>query len=611
MQNSRQPRASDARVAAAVAASAGHRLLVTERPGASRAALVKLHALWAGLSAMAVVLSIWAGTPSSIAWYAWMIVILPALAGLWLGGSARPQSGVGLLAGAWVMLGSLGVAATGGIASPLAGLLLLAPLSVICLGRRDSAVEVAAFAVIGFVLAILSVELELMPRGNETLGTLPLFLTLAGVLQAGAYAGVAGGNNGQGRARREAPVRARQAAMMEGAPGEFTLDAGGRVRQSTHAGASRLGVQADELGQVTLLGLVDAIGRQSVQAALARPGAGFARCGLTRRSAQVADFEFGPIAPDGGRKVHVTLFPAASVAPGAPGAALAPAPTQMAIDAAGSAAGTETGRDAALHAHSEEVARLTSRAETAEAALANRSLFFAQMTHEFRTPLGAIQGFAEMIERGMFGPLSDRYRDYAQLIRHGSRSMQILVDDVLDLSRVEAGRYEAHLEPIDAQAICSDVARFMQEIAAQARVQIVVDAAAGVSEVVADRYALRQVLINLVSNAIKAMPDGGEVALRLEERNAGSVRLSVGDTGEGMTAEELVRVTRAFEQAGRMDKRLIGYGLGLSVVQRMCSVMHARFSIDSTPGLGTMASLDLPAAPVDEVPTAARPVIGP
>jgi signal transduction histidine kinase len=555
--------------------------------------LVKLHLLWLVLASVASGLAAWTGAINSMAWSVWGIAILPAMAGLWLAGSARPQSGVGLLAGAWVMVGTLGIAASGGVASPLTVLLVIAPLSVICLGRRDAAIEVSAFAILGYALAILSVELDLMPRSTASLGNLPLYLTLSGVLQAGAYAAVAGVSRGRSREPSRAQAADALARFkMEGAPGEFTLDQKGVIRLSTPAGASRLGLTGAEIGRFELRTLIGQTGQEAVRIALARPGAGFARVSLARQQGQMADLEFGPIATDGNRKVHVTLFQ-----PAPPVAAVALSELEAGSDARERELKAALARSTALQQETAslraEAERQAGRAESAEAALANRSLFFAQMTHEFRTPLAAIQSFTEVIETGFFGQINERYRDYAQMIRQASRSMQILVDDVLDLSRVEAGRYEASLEPLDPHEICVEVARFMHDIAAQSQVRIVVEASETGLEVMVDRYALNQVLVNLVSNAIKAMRQGGEVALRVTRKSPQTVRISVGDTGEGMTAEELARVMQAFEQAGRIDKRMMGYGLGLSVVQRLCEVMHARFSIDSTRGLGTMASLDL------------------
>lgn len=247
---------------------------------------------------------------------------------------------------------------------------------------------------------------------------------------------------------------------------------------------------------------------------------------------------------------------------------------------------------------SDDVARLEAELRSsrdavaaAEAALGARTRFFAQTSHELRTPLNAIIGFADMMRNAVFGPLPDKYKEYADLIREGGRNLEIVVDDVLDLSKIEAGRYE--IDPIDLSLsdVAEDAVRFLHDMAERKGVALWIESDEDV-EAYADPKATRQIALNLISNALKFTPEGGEVRVSTVESSTGAV-LAVSDTGSGMTPEELEGLSQAFRQ-GAAGKKQKGTGLGLSVVRAFIELHGGRLEFESAEGGGTTAAVYFP-----------------
>jgi cell cycle sensor histidine kinase DivJ len=191
------------------------------------------------------------------------------------------------------------------------------------------------------------------------------------------------------------------------------------------------------------------------------------------------------------------------------------------------------------------------QAAEAEAAAANarldaRTTFFAQTSHELRTPLNAIVGFAEMMRNSVFGPLPDKYQEYAGLIHEGGRNLTLIVDDVLDLARLESGKYEIYRDLISLTDLAAEAVHFMRDEAVRKGVSLEL-ANGGDVEAFADSKAVRQIALNLVSNGLKFTPAGGSVTVAAMDARGGSL-LAVSDTGAGIGQEELTRLSRAFEQ---------------------------------------------------------------
>lgn len=243
-------------------------------------------------------------------------------------------------------------------------------------------------------------------------------------------------------------------------------------------------------------------------------------------------------------------------------------------------------------ARAAEEARI--EAATARKRLEARTTFFAQTSHELRTPLNAIVGFAEMMRNEIYGPLPERYQEYAGLIHEGGRNLTLLVDDVLDLARIESGRFEIYPELLSLTDHADDAVRFMSAEADRKNITLESTGPDDV-EAFADAKAVRQIALNLISNALKFTPNGGRVDVAAHEVEGGAF-LSVTDTGEGISPEELARLSRAFEQ-GEAGKRQKGAGLGLSVVRAFADLHGGRLDIESRSGGGTTISVFFPNEP--------------
>ncbi len=243
--------------------------------------------------------------------------------------------------------------------------------------------------------------------------------------------------------------------------------------------------------------------------------------------------------------------------------------------------------------------RLIEAAEArAEAERANRakSELLANMSHELRTPLNAVIGFSEMMRDEMLGPLGhSRYRDYAADIHYSGALLLDLINDILDLSKAEAGRLELVDEAFDLDECARGSAKLMRERAARAGVALDHRRLAPLPPVIADRRRVQQILLNLLSNAIKFTPAGGSVVVFTTRSPQGGARLVVEDTGIGIAAEDIPRVLEPFGQAAAITHRhREGTGLGLPIVRKLAHAHGGDMALVSTPGLGTTVTVDLP-----------------
>jgi two-component system cell cycle sensor histidine kinase PleC len=236
--------------------------------------------------------------------------------------------------------------------------------------------------------------------------------------------------------------------------------------------------------------------------------------------------------------------------------------------------------------------------ERAEAASRAKSEFLANMSHELRTPLNAILGFSEMIYSSRSGASAARHAEYAKLVHDSGSHLLALVNDILDLSKIEAGRYELRESETDPVRLVAESIRLMAEQASAARLTLVSDIAGTIPVVQADERALRQVLINLLSNALKFTPAGGEVTLFLRIVRSGELALGVRDTGIGIDPNDQLRVFQSFGQ-GRHDVATDkGTGLGLTIVKGLVEAHGGWVELDSRPREGTCVTVILPASRV-------------
>jgi PAS domain S-box-containing protein len=239
--------------------------------------------------------------------------------------------------------------------------------------------------------------------------------------------------------------------------------------------------------------------------------------------------------------------------------------------------------------------------ETAEAASRAKSEFLANMSHELRTPLNAIMGFSEMMRLGVLGPLPARYSDYARDIHDSARHLLAVINDILDLAKIEAGQMPLRVEPVDTEAVLADCARLMRERAEKAELHLETMIARATPCVLGDPTRLVQVLLNLLSNAVKFTPAGGRIAVAAAPDGA-SVHISIADTGIGMSPEELAVALQPFGQVeSSMTRRHQGTGLGLPLTKALVEGQGGRMHIESARGEGTRVEIWLPAAPRQEL----------
>jgi PAS domain S-box-containing protein len=232
--------------------------------------------------------------------------------------------------------------------------------------------------------------------------------------------------------------------------------------------------------------------------------------------------------------------------------------------------------------------------ERAEAANKAKSQFLANMSHELRTPLNAIIGFADLMRMGTFGKLGNpRYEDYATLIYDSGGLLLDQISDMLDMAKIEAGKLELNMERVDVAGTIEDVVRLLRDRAATGHVELIVDAGTAVPSLIADRRAMKQILINLVTNAVKFTPPGGEVLVRATEAG-GMMHLTVSDTGIGIPESEIGRLGKPFEQVcGDPMLAKSGTGLGLALVKSLAEKHGGGMTIASLEGAGTTVTVTL------------------
>lgn len=237
--------------------------------------------------------------------------------------------------------------------------------------------------------------------------------------------------------------------------------------------------------------------------------------------------------------------------------------------------------------------------EMAEVANRAKSAFLANMSHEFRTPLNAIIGFSESLLAGYFGEMTPKQMEYVEDIHKSGGHLLQLINDVLDLAKVEAGRMEPHIEALDPQHVVSDSLEMMRLQAERASVALSMDAPASLPLLQADERMLRQMLLNLLSNAVKFTPAGGRAWVTLEMQGP-VLQIAVHDTGVGMAAQDIPKALAPFGQVrGVLSRDHQGTGLGLPLVKSLAELHGGRLDLQSEPGRGTVATISLPLRRVD------------
>ncbi|MGY5806425.1 PAS domain-containing sensor histidine kinase [Rhizobium sp. LEGMi198b] len=232
--------------------------------------------------------------------------------------------------------------------------------------------------------------------------------------------------------------------------------------------------------------------------------------------------------------------------------------------------------------------------ERAEAANKAKSEFLANMSHELRTPLNAILGFSEILQDQMFGPLgSAKYNEYAKDIHDSGKHLLNVINDILDMSKIEAGHLKLSCERIDLAPLIEECLRFTSIPAAYKNILVEQRISSGI-KLTADRRAMKQILLNLLSNAVKFTNDGGRIAVRT--RKVGdAVMLTIADTGIGIPKSALSKIGQPFEQVqNQYAKSKGGSGLGLAISRSLTTLHHGRMRIRSREGIGTLIAIRIP-----------------
>jgi len=250
--------------------------------------------------------------------------------------------------------------------------------------------------------------------------------------------------------------------------------------------------------------------------------------------------------------------------------------------------------------------KVEDRTRELEKANQHKSEFLANMSHELRTPLNAIIGFSEILQERMFGDLNDKQAEYIDDIHGSGRHLLSLINDILDLSKVEAGRMELDLAKFHLPSAIDNALTLIRERAARHGIELKCTIDPAVSEIEADARKFKQILLNLLSNAVKFTPEGGRIEV-VARAIDGSIEVSVTDTGIGIAAEDHEAVFEEFRQVGKdYTNKGEGTGLGLALTRKFVALHGGRIWVTSEPGKGSSFTFTLPAHPTHAVAAAAN-----
>ncbi|MGH7811274.1 MAG: ATP-binding protein [Candidatus Binatia bacterium] len=235
-----------------------------------------------------------------------------------------------------------------------------------------------------------------------------------------------------------------------------------------------------------------------------------------------------------------------------------------------------------------------------EAANRHKSEFLANMSHELRTPLNAIIGFSEVLKERMFGDLNEKQAEYTDDILTSGQHLLSLINEILDLSKVEAGRMELELATFDLPLAIDNARTFVRERATRHGINLDVNVDERLGDFVGDERKIKQILLNLLSNAVKFTPEGGRIGITARQTN-GAVEISVSDTGIGISAEDQPKIFEEFRQVGSDSaKKVEGTGLGLTLAKKFVELHGGKIWVTSAMGKGSTFSFTLPERPIPQ-----------
>ena len=262
--------------------------------------------------------------------------------------------------------------------------------------------------------------------------------------------------------------------------------------------------------------------------------------------------------------------------------------------------------EAEVAAHKKTEAELRRAKDEAEWATRAKSEFLANMSHELRTPLNAVIGFSDVMRAGIFGPVGDsRYREYLDNIHTSGEHLLSLINDILDIAKIEAGEFELHEEAVDVVSAAETCLTLVRPRADKGGVRLEADLPNGLPHLRADERRLKQILMNLLSNGVKFTPEGGAVKVSAEVASEDGFVLRVSDTGVGMDADGVIAAMEPFRQVdGSLARKEEGTGLGLPLTHHLVEAHQGSMTIESTPGAGTTVSVFFPRHRLDIRPAA-------
>ena len=463
---------------------------------------------------------------------------------------------------------------TGGLGSWLIPWMVVVPIEAALATDRRIVAWAAGVAGLGLtVLAVAQGLGHMLPPQAVPLS--PILLGLIGAMSAMAYAAALAVMVQLVHRRSESTVRAgeeRYRLLAENATDMITRhDEKGRVIFASLAAQQLFGEPAQKIAGDGLFERVHVVDRPAYLTALSRSFANNEPIAVEFRVRRAGSAEAA-------RYVWVEMRCRPLRAEGAP------------LDRPGIVAVTRDISD--RKAQEAEILRTRDEAESASRA---KTQFLANMSHELRTPLNAVIGFSEILNRELFGSLGEaRYRDYARLIHESGEHLLNVVNDILDMSKIEAGKFKIVKEPFDVAPLVKSCCDLMRHTAEQRSLSLIMDVAPGIPELPADKRACKQMLLNVISNAIKFTDPGGWVRVSAALAD-GNIEFIVADNGIGIAEQDLPKLGNPFVQANNSyDRSYDGSGLGLSVVKGLARLHGGRLELASKLGEGTIATIVLP-----------------
>ncbi len=465
------------------------------------------------------------------------------------------------------------VALTGGVHSPLLVWFALVPAEAALAGERPAVLRATAAAALSLAVVVVLGALQLLPGSRLALPAWEIYAVsiLIAIVHAGLVAAAA-----QDRQRTADAAAAAGAAMYrflaDNAMDLITRHSSdGRIAYASPSALALLGMAPESLVGLAPSALCHADDLKAMQVAF-MDAAYFGR----PASAEVR------MKKAGGSYVWAEIR-------------CRPAPHP---DGLGSDIVAVTRDISERKAYERQLIEARDLAEEANRA---KSRFLANMSHELRTPLNAIIGFSEVMMQEMFGSLgTPRYVEYSGLIHESGNHLLELINGILDMSKIEAGKFELSEEVFDLSAVAEASVRFIKLAAERSGVALKTAVSPPAGFIFADKRAVKQILVNLLSNGVKFTPKGGEVTI-FAGLDAKGIEIAVTDTGVGIPEKDLLRLGQPFEQVeGEHVKKKEGTGLGLSLVKALTAMHGGEAVIESTLGIGTTVRVRLPYAAVGE-----------